>query len=463
MLGKQASLWPVHPKPLDGEVLSSWLNRIAQGNGLTASQFRKLCLPKRPGQGADIDQIDDRGFFEALADGAGVSLDQAWQTGYASDEGRVFSGLTFNNLEWIAPPTIKGYMVRHHSLPFCPSCLAEDPVPYYRKHWRYAFNVVCPQHGLLTNHCPNCQQHYSYLVQEPGMVVHHSSGSMGICPNCNRRFQAKRSVMLSAEQHSQLTEIQNRIKTGLDSGWIDIPGQEHVHVCMYLRGLHDLAMIGMSRRHGAEVVDWISRQSGYSMPEWSNEVTAVSLESQPAVNRVSLLLVATWLAEEWPHRMTAMMTALNKTVSQVLPANTERPAWMNHPLIAELSRTQLGRSAEEVEAARQLLVRKQNWAPSKADLNRFMASGEVPLIRPLSTPNSPERNEFFSEADKRGEARHKANSLAAKERKEKPRELYPQIDIPKEQDVLVDLDDSTQTLNELAQMKRKRKSKPTSG
>ncbi len=85
MFPVQRSLWAIHPKPFEGEVLSSWLTRVAHGNALTLPQFRKLCLPKIPGNGADIDQIFSPSFFTVLAEGIGVPFEQAWCTGYASD------------------------------------------------------------------------------------------------------------------------------------------------------------------------------------------------------------------------------------------------------------------------------------------------------------------------------------------------------------------------------------------
>lgn len=40
---------------------------------------------------------------------------------------------------------------------FCPTCLAEDAVPYFRKRWRIALNTVCTRHGtMLLDRCPAC-------------------------------------------------------------------------------------------------------------------------------------------------------------------------------------------------------------------------------------------------------------------------------------------------------------------
>lgn len=80
--------WPVRPKPLPGEVLSSWLSRIAAGNALSLQQFRTVCLPKVPRQGADLDLIGNDGFLSAISAGAAVSANEVRSRSYAGDEGR---------------------------------------------------------------------------------------------------------------------------------------------------------------------------------------------------------------------------------------------------------------------------------------------------------------------------------------------------------------------------------------
>lgn len=42
-------------------------------------------------------------------------------------------------------------------LRYCPHCLREDEVPYYRLEWRLASSILCRSHGiLLRENCPHC-------------------------------------------------------------------------------------------------------------------------------------------------------------------------------------------------------------------------------------------------------------------------------------------------------------------
>ncbi|WP_369124446.1 TniQ family protein, partial [Undibacterium sp. CCC2.1] len=44
-----------------------------------------------------------------------------------------------------------------YGLQFCPTCLAEDSVPYFRRRWRVAFYTVCNEHKtMLLDRCPKC-------------------------------------------------------------------------------------------------------------------------------------------------------------------------------------------------------------------------------------------------------------------------------------------------------------------
>ena len=90
MITSPSTLWPVHPKPLAGEALSSWLLRIADGNGLDQRSFKRY-LPKVHGSSADLDLIDDEAFFHAIVIQCAIPLAHVTLLGFARDEGVVFT------------------------------------------------------------------------------------------------------------------------------------------------------------------------------------------------------------------------------------------------------------------------------------------------------------------------------------------------------------------------------------
>lgn len=445
--------WPLRPKPRDGEVLSSWLARIAEGYGLSVREFRQARLPKTPGYAIDVDSAPDPAFFEAISRGSMIPVEDVRCMGYAADEGFVYSRVAGTNPEWIVPRSPN----HRDSIPFCPSCLATDAIPYYRKRWRYAFAPVCSPHGLLSNHCPSCGAPYGgpSLSGSPA-----GPGSSGCCSNCLRRFRPVTITGIDDQALSAALAAQDQIFAGLSSGWVQIGGTE-VHVCMYLRGLHDLVLALLNENHGPKISQWISKESGVSSPAWS----LGSLESQPAAARAMALGQATWLVGEWPTRITRMVSELDLRTSAIRNEKGATPNWLLHPdVVRELGRQSSVRSKEEIASARDVLRKKRKWAPNDAEVDQFMRTGEQPPIRPLSRAVPEDLKDRIAETDGIVEDALQQRAASRDAARPKPRELYPALghDILA-REPLEDLDDASERLTALADLRRKERKKPTSG
>jgi hypothetical protein len=374
--------------------------------------------------------------------------------GYAADEGLVYSRVAGTNPEWIIPLSPN----HQESIPFCPSCLATDAIPYYRKRWRYAFAPVCPSHGLLTNQCPSCRAPYGgpSLSGSPA-----GPGSGGCCSNCMRRFRPVTIAGIDDQVLNSVFAAQDQIFAGLSSGWVQIGGVPEVHICMYLRGLHDLVLLLLSEEHGPRISRWISKESGLPYPSWS----LGSFESQPAAVRAIALGQATWLVGEWPDRMKRMVSALHLRSSVIRNKNGADPNWLLHPdIVSELGTGPSARSKEEIASARDVLRKKRKWAPNEAEVDRFMRTGEVPPIRPLSSPVPDELKNRIAETDEIVEDALQQRVASRDAARARPRELYPALDHDDlAGEPLPDLDDATQNLTALTELRRKERKKPTSG
>ena len=445
--------WPVRPKPRDGEVLSSWLARIAEGHGLSLRDFRRARLPRTPGYGIDFDLAPDPGFFDAISHGALLPVEDVRRMGYAADEGLVYSRVAGTNPEWIVPLSPN----HHTSVPFCPSCLATDAIPYYRKHWRYAFAPICPDHGLLTNNCPSCGAPYAGpSAGGPASGL----GSCGRCFHCLQRFRPATIKGLEDHHLAAIRAAQDQILAGLNGGWVPVEGEPLVHICMYLRGLHDLVVLLLNAEHGPRVSSWISQESGLPSPCR----TLGSLESQSSIVRATALAQAAWLVGEWPHRLALMVSALDLTWSAIGYKKTA-PSWLFHPNIdQELGARRSCRSEEEIVAARNVLRRKRSWAPNEAELGQFMRTGEVPPIRPLSRPVPEYLKDFFDETNEIVDKVLRQRAASREAARAKARDIDSAIGRdPLASGPFEDLDDATERLTALSELRRKNRGKPTSG
>lgn len=146
--------WPAAVEPEPDELLSSWLNRLALAHGLPPRAFgASLGL----GGGAWSGRLD-------LAPPAALLDRLARRTGLAAAGIAALSFRDFGAralllpMRTTAPPRRKDGW-RATWLQACPSCLAEDQNPYFRRAWRLATTIFCPRHARrLIDRCPACRQ-----------------------------------------------------------------------------------------------------------------------------------------------------------------------------------------------------------------------------------------------------------------------------------------------------------------
>jgi hypothetical protein len=146
--------WPVVASPEPDELISSWLHRLAFGNGVPPRAFGPaLDL----GSGAWSCRLD-------LALPAIVQDRLVRCTGLTPG---AVGGMTLVRvgaralLLPLRADLSPGRRGRRQSawLQFCPQCLAEDEQPYFRRQWRLATTIVCARHGSrLLDRCPACGQ-----------------------------------------------------------------------------------------------------------------------------------------------------------------------------------------------------------------------------------------------------------------------------------------------------------------
>lgn len=81
------TLWPVHVKPQEDELLSSWLARLSLAHGQTVAPFTSRVWPGCILVARDVDLWNDPGMFEALCIKTGTPCARAFAATLASYEG----------------------------------------------------------------------------------------------------------------------------------------------------------------------------------------------------------------------------------------------------------------------------------------------------------------------------------------------------------------------------------------
>ena len=153
------ALWPIRYKPLPDELLSSWLVRLAHGHGLKVQTFCNLIFGnRRQVWNRDIDRLAPGWLVETLAQRTGTPIEVARRTTLQVFEGTLYPRFhASGTLQWIQ--TMQMYHRQREGLgqQYCPTCLATDAVPYFRKTWRVSLKTFCLHHGCcLLDRCYAC-------------------------------------------------------------------------------------------------------------------------------------------------------------------------------------------------------------------------------------------------------------------------------------------------------------------
>lgn len=197
--------WPVTEAPQPDESISSWLIRSALGLGCDPISLTGWLWPQWRAWTYDLDRGLTKDKQLVLAGSTGISR--------SSFEAASLSGVAANFSARALPkhgiwPWIQALGARNRryrgGLQVCPSCFRGDPIPYYRKHWRFSWVTACPQHkAQLVDRCPGCN---SPLEPQRLEAIH--AKVLSICASCgfDFRFSPQASTPVDAIEFQQLSQ-----------------------------------------------------------------------------------------------------------------------------------------------------------------------------------------------------------------------------------------------------------------
>lgn len=194
---KTSQLWLYHPKPLPDELLSSWLVRIVHGHGMKLQTFCRVALGK--GQEVwlrDVDRQAPDWLVRALSKHTGVGLRAIKQASLLDYKGALYHRYKWSGHQyWILPLMMVDTSYHHHGMQYCPMCLAEDDVPYFRKRWRVALYTMCTKHQcMLHDRCPLCGAVVEFTRREMGKFSQVDAGLITQCHVCDFDLRNAKAV-----------------------------------------------------------------------------------------------------------------------------------------------------------------------------------------------------------------------------------------------------------------------------
>lgn len=161
--------WPVHPRPIVGEELSSWLGRIAAVYESSVKDLLAHDLAHPALTEVELDLAPPETLLATLCERTGVAIPRirsmtlkGWtraRVGRGKPGARLFTRYVKRYSVLLSPhrrddKTLDQWrpwttVQRFAPSLGCPGCLASDKIPYRRLHWRLTLIASCPAHGIL--------------------------------------------------------------------------------------------------------------------------------------------------------------------------------------------------------------------------------------------------------------------------------------------------------------------------
>lgn len=185
---RRPTLWPQRPKRFADELFSSWLWRASVAAGAPPRRFAAEALAAAY---ADPDtEVSDATLHRlALLSGQPVSCLAAATLTVAHPVTRADAVLD-------ALLRHGGFLLCAESradrpravLQYCPRCLAADPLPYFRRGWRFCIQAVCVRHRCrLYDRCWRCNA----LVEPLGQMT---ASRQPLCAHCGALLAGARAA-----------------------------------------------------------------------------------------------------------------------------------------------------------------------------------------------------------------------------------------------------------------------------
>ncbi len=414
-------LWPIHFKPKNDELLSSWLCRLALAHGLHPSSLCSIILSIEQSSDhsdgkwlwhGDIDKGIRAGILSVLADKTGTGIERVRNTTLAAYEGWIYERLnTLGRSHWVMPISSYNNSGAYHGLQYCPHCLAEDKEPYFRRDWRLAFITCCIKHCTqLLDRCAECKEPVNYRKGIYGSLNSPPIGGLTLCYSC--KFDLRDAAFNQILPPAALEiDFQNSLLRTIQEGGIDIPGRGPVYSHMYFIVLHKFMVLLTSSAKAADLRQYISRQYGIRNPDINLKNYIIPLIERLAVGeRRGLLEMVRELLSDWPSRFIDFCQA-NKVSTRQLLVNMEYiPFWYGEVVNERLKQRCSGRTGQEIESALRCLYKMYK----QSEIERSYPENIREVFKFLQSVPSAKRTgagKQMGVSDRRSEANRNSTNL----------------------------------------------------
>ncbi|HKZ78875.1 MAG TPA: TniQ family protein [Pyrinomonadaceae bacterium] len=375
-------VWPVHLKPQEDELLSSWLARLALAHGQTASSFFTRAWPGRYLLARDLDLWNDQTALKLLARKTNTPLARVFATTLASYEGWLFVDRPRqSHAPWMLARHLNVRPQKHFGLQFCPWCLASDEEPYFRRYWRLALMVLCPIHRvLLLDRCQSCGAAVCYERQTAKKLGNAERWMLTQCNKCNADLRDSATDRYCIKVDLAEFEFHVFLATALRHGWVEMPQNGMIYSHLFFSGLYQMMGRLIYGRMAGPLKAALWQSYAIDLPLDFLLGKKFFLERLNVAQRRGLLQAVNRLLEEWPDRFIEFCQA-NKLNSYFLIGDKKvLPFWYLRVVREHLTKGARKVSNEEVISTVSY-VRNEGGQPSAPELNRFLSDHIIKRAR----------------------------------------------------------------------------------
>lgn len=297
MQGLTSPLWPIRYKPLSDELLSSWLVRLARGHGLRVQTFCNLIFGNQlQVWNRDVDRLGPGWLVDVLSARTGTPIEVARGTTLRSYEGRLYPVFRASGaLQWITTLQMFHRTRQGFGMQYCPQCLFEDRVPYFRKAWRVAFVTTCSTHQcMLRDRCVGCGAGVAFHRGDMGNLLGQHRESIADCFACGASLAS--DLVDSVESYEPIVmDWLSGISAAVISGTPSATDLDNLSV------MRQLALLFLSRSSTVKLHDHVCRELAVPPMELVNG--KLGFESRLLAERHHVIQLIGWLMMDLESRL----------------------------------------------------------------------------------------------------------------------------------------------------------------
>lgn len=249
--------YPVRALPLEDELLSSWLVRLAWLNAEKLHTFSHRFWPYTGSPwNRNIDLTVSDKVWSNLQKASFLPMERLRKCSLDQFGGSLFEGVNRTGITpWVLVVKHRGTSTIGHGLQLCLQCLREDATPYFRRPWRIGLVVCCPKHRCaLIDQCPECGNSISLHEADFGNDMRPPKEiPTSFCSFCRTHWSAMNTATPN-HFSTRFIQWQRDLLNAVNDGWYIFPNGKTLYALSYFEGLRTLVAFLLSKK-GAIFLD----------------------------------------------------------------------------------------------------------------------------------------------------------------------------------------------------------------